>query len=315
MKRASVLLAAAALLIAVSVPAAFAQGKGRIRGVVYDEETGQPLEGVTINMVNVATASSQSPPPVTDKEGKWSVYFLRTGMWNLEFEKAGYLTQKVSYRLGFISPGEKLEVFELKLRRMKDVVVADAVVPQLRKADKLFGEKKYDEARALYETILKANTDLYFLNKQIGNCHFAKEEYEQAIASYMKFYDKNPMQADQSGLPAVIANTYNNWGKRQEAAEWYQKIQPANIQDVDTAYNAGILIYNGGNPEGALPYLDKALTIDPELADAYYWKGMVLVSLAKNDDAAAALKKFLELAPDSTNAATAQSVLDAIAKK
>lgn len=311
MKRAFVFFAAAAFLLASAVPSVLAQGKGKVRGIVYDEETGQPLEGVTVHMINAETNSVQNPPPVTDKEGKWGVYFIRTGMWNLEFEKPGYFSQKVSYRIVY-EAGTKLEYFEFRLRRMKDIVVAEGLVPQLRKADKAFTDKQYDEALGIYETILKANPDLYFLNKQIGNCHFAKEEYEQAVASYLKVNEKNPTQAD---ILALVANAYNNWGKRQEAAEWYQKIPPAGIQDVDTAYNAGILLYSGGNPEGALPYLDKALAIDPELADAYYWKGMVLVSQAKNEDAAAALKKFLELAPDSPNAATAQSVLDALTKK
>jgi Flp pilus assembly protein TadD/5-hydroxyisourate hydrolase-like protein (transthyretin family) len=311
MKRAFVLLAAAALLFAGSVPSILAQGKGKVRGIVYDEETGQPLEGVTVNMVNVATASSQSPPPVTDKEGKWSAYFIRTGMWNLDFEKVGYFPQKVSYRIVF-EPGAKLEVFELKLRRMRDIVVVEGVVPLVRKADKLYAEKKYDEALALYRTILKDNPDIYILNKNIGNCHFAKEEYAQAVAGYMKVFEKNPAQSD---ILTAIANTYNNWGKREEAAEWYKKIPPAEIRDVDTAYNSGILIYNGGNAEGALPYLSRALAIDPEFADAHYWMGMAFVSLGKTDEATASLKRFLELAPYSPNAATARSVIDALVKK
>ncbi len=311
MKRAFVFFAAAAFLLASAVPSVLAQGKGKVRGIVLDEETGQPLEGVTVQMTNVATASSYLPAPVTDKEGKWGAFFIRTGIWNLDFEKVGYFTQKVSYRIIY-DPAAKLEFFEVKLRRAKDIVIAEGLIPQVRKADKLYAEKKYDEAQALYESLLKGNADLYILNRNIGNCHFAKEEYEQAVASYMKVYEKNPTQAD---VLAVIANSYNNWGKRPEAAEWYQKIPPAGIQDVDTAYNAGVLIFSGGNPEGALPYLAKALAIDPELADAHYWMGMVYVSLGKTDDAAASLKKFLELAPDSTNAATAQSVLDALVKK
>jgi len=64
------------------------RGQARMMGVVLDEETGQPVEGVTVKAYFPAGDASYLPSPTTNKEGKWKVFFIRAGMWNLDFEKA-----------------------------------------------------------------------------------------------------------------------------------------------------------------------------------------------------------------------------------
>ena len=71
---------------------------GSVKGIVYDDATGQPLPGVTVKMMLAETSQFHLPSPVTDKEGKWSAAFLRNGMWNLEFDKPGYAPQVVSWK-------------------------------------------------------------------------------------------------------------------------------------------------------------------------------------------------------------------------
>ena len=102
-------------------------------------------------------------------------------------------------------------------------------------------------------------------------------------------------------------------GQKEEAWNGTRKSR-RKIKDTDTSYNAGVSIYNSGNPEEAAKYFRKAIGINPEFAEAYYLLGMASVALNKTDEALEAFNKFLALDPESPNAATAQSVIDALSK-
>jgi tetratricopeptide (TPR) repeat protein len=299
------------LQIMPMVSEAQTQGKGKIRGVVYDAESGQPLPGVTVRLFCIPADAFHNPAPVTDKEGKWGAFFIKDGMWNVDFEKVGYENQKMSYRVSF-NPNERQPLIETKLRQVKGMSVVESVASKIRKGDNLFAEKKYEEAKSIYLQLLQEQPDVYILNRNIGNCFFAQEDYEAALEYYKKVYNKQP---DQPEILMVIANAYNNWGKKEEAVEWYKKIPVDEIRDIDTAYNAGVTFYNSGNPEEAIKYFLKAVEIDSQFADAYYQLGMANVALNRSQEAVDFLKKAIELAPDSQNAATAKSIIDALSKK
>lgn len=298
--------------LALIAPLAFSQatGRGKIRGVVIDGVTRQPLPGVTVKLFNESLGTYHNPSPVTDKKGEWGAYFLKTGIWNLEFEKVGYVTQPYSYRVSF-NPGALKDTLLVSLRPIKDLVVTESIVSKIGKADKLFAEGKYEDARKAYEALLAEDPNVYILHKNIGNTYFVAEDFEKAMASYMKVYEK---QNDRADVLAAIAHCHNNLGRKEEASLWYQKIPFDEIRDIDTAYNAGVNLYNGGQVADAEKYFRKAIEIDPEFADGYYQLGMASVAQSKNAEAIEALETFLKLAPDSPQAAAAQAVLAAIKK-
>lgn len=316
MKKRIALLACLAL---VSLGGLYSQttGPGSVQGVVLDDATGQPLPGVTVKMFLPELSQYHQPSPVTDAEGRWSSRNLRTGMWALEFDKAGYVPQTVSWGIGFRgelqTASQKLkEMVTVRLKAIKGVVLKANLVEAAKKSDQLFAEKKYAEARAIIEKVLADSPEAYIFYKNIGNTYFAEENYEKAIEAYMKVYEKDQTRSD---VAIAIANAYNNMGKKAEAAEWYAKVTVGEIRDIDTAYNAGISLYNAGNPAEAIKYFQKSVEIDPSFADGYYQLGMASVASTKNDDALAAFKKFLELAPDAPQAATAKSIMEALTKK
>jgi tetratricopeptide (TPR) repeat protein len=300
------------LIVLLLTPLLYSQpGKGRIRGLVLDEQSGQPLAGVTVKMYIERTAQFLQPSPVTDKEGRWLVNFLQTGMYTLTFELVGFAPQQVSFRVGF-DPEAQKEVLTVKLRKIQGVLASEDVLGQAKKADKLFQEKKYGESLAILEKIIKNHPELYVLFKNIGTCYFAMEDFENAVAAFMKVYEKQP---DRPDILADIANTYNNWGKKEEAAEWYKKVPLEEMRDIDTAYNAGVVFYNAGSPADALKYFKKSVEIDTEFAEGYYQLGMASVATNCNEEAIAAFQKFLQLAPDSPQAATAKTIVEALTKK
>jgi tetratricopeptide (TPR) repeat protein len=54
----------------------------------------------------------------------------------------------------------------------------------------------------------------------------------------------------------------------------------------------------GGGPELALKDFDQAISLNPNLGDAYLWKGVALRKLNRNGEARQMLQKTLQLSPD-----------------
>ena len=291
------------------------QGRGKIRGLVLDAETGKPLPGVTVKMFMPNLNIYFQPFPVTDNEGKWGANFLRTGMWTLDFDKVGYAPVTLSWNVTYEALARvesQREVATVNLRPIKGLIIKDTIIAETKKADKLFQDKKFAEARALLEKLIADNPDTYILYKNLGNTYYAEENYEKAVEAYLKVFEKAPDRAD---VVAAIANAYNNLGNKADAAVWYGKLTVGDVQDIDTAYNAGVSLYNVGNTAQAVEYFKKSVEIDPSFADGYYQLGMASVAQSKNDEAVDAFQKFLELAPDSPQAGTAKSIMEALTKK
>ncbi|MFA6956761.1 MAG: tetratricopeptide repeat protein [Thermoanaerobaculia bacterium] len=70
-----------------------------------------------------------------------------------------------------------------------------------------------------------------------------------------------------------------------------------------------------GDSAKALVFLDRAIAVDPRFAEAWYERGMLLLSLGRTSDAGANLKRYLELNPAGANAATAREVLAGIERR
>ena len=73
--------------------------------------------------------------------------------------------------------------------------------------------------------------------------------------------------------------------------------------------NIGIKQYNENKMTEALASFDRVVQQNPELAEAYYYRGMAYLAQAKVKESKADLEKFLALAPSHAKAADARLVL------
>jgi len=88
-------------------------------------------------------------------------------------------------------------------------------------------------------------------------------------------------------------------------------------------YNLGAILTNLGKLDEANAAFDKAIAADPNRADAYYWKGVNLLSKATLKDnkmiavpgTAENLNKYLALAPTGPHAESAKELLSSIGAK
>jgi tetratricopeptide (TPR) repeat protein len=285
-------------------------GKGRMHGIVTDEDTGVPIEGVTVKLYFPDQEAYHRPFPKTDKNGKWRVLYVRKGNWYLDFEKEGYELKRISF---FVdpTPGSKKPPIEMKLKKLEGPVVAAEVVEKIDRAKVLIAEKQYDKALNTLTEIkekYKGNPGIDIVYLYIGNIYAAQRDYHKAIEYYKISVEKFP---DHQDLILSIGNAYNNLNDYDKAMEWYAKLGTDNIGDADTLYNIGAIAYNKGDYNGALKYFQKAIEIKGDFADAFFQLGMTYTALGKQGEAVTALKKFMELAPDSANFETARAIVAA----
>jgi Flp pilus assembly protein TadD len=285
-------------------------GKGKLSGVVTDKETGQPLEGVVVKLFMPEVNQWHKPFPKTNKDGKWRIHYIRKGTWNIDFEKSGFETVKLS---AFVdpTPGTKNPPVEVSLKKLEGPVVTETVLNEINTAKNLMAEKKFGDALKMLLKIQSENKDdpgIDIVYLYIGNCYGAQGDYNKAISFYEKSLEKFPKNKN---LLVSIGNAYNNLKNFDKAMEWFLKLNIDEIGNKDTLYNIGVIAYNKGDFAGSAKYFEKATTVAPDFADAFYQLGMTLTALNKPKEAVTALKKFMEMAPDSPNFETAKAVVDA----
>lgn len=301
-----------ALLVAVLIVAAvflFPQefkGKGRLPGTVSDEQ-GAPIEGVRVKYFSVKAQGGFES--VSDKDGKWVAAWIRGGTWNIDFEKFGYEPKKISVEVQEFQRNPEVKVV---LKKAAGLILTEDLKALLTKGNTLFDEKKYDEARAVFEEILQKYPDAYIMHRNVGNCWFAQEKYDLAEQSYLKVLEKDPKNADATIL---VGNTYANRGDTPKALEWYGKLEFDKIDDPVVLFNVGANYYNSGKFEDALKYYRKATEINKEFPDALYQLGLTLLNLQNNAEAVAAFETYLKIDPDSERAGQVRGFLDYLKKK
>jgi tetratricopeptide (TPR) repeat protein len=281
------------------------KGKGRVKGIVTDEQ-GNPLEGVRIKLFSVR--ANQGFNVETDATGEWKGSWIRSGEWNVDFEKPGYAPKKISMDISEFKRNPDIEV---SLTKIEGLAVSAELEAQLAEGNKLFDAEAYDEARAVFEAILTENPDAYIVNQNIGNCFFQQEKYTEAILYYEKILEHN---AESSSAIINIGNCYANMSDNEKALEWYKKLSFEKIDDVIVLFNIGTNYYNMAQYEEALKYYERSVEIQPDYLDGLYQLGLVYLSTEKKESSIAAFEKYLEFDSETGRADQVRGFLDYLKK-
>lgn len=279
-------------------------GKGKMQGLVTDE-SGIPLGDVKVKLYNHNAQGGFETK--TNKNGKWKAYWIRGGRWDLDFEKTGYETKRVSAAIRQV--GGKPHEVNVKLKKLVGLVVSKDVMKDLDRGNELFSAKKYDEAIPIYEQILLDSPESFIINQNIGNCYFQKKEYEKAIKYYKKVIEKENKHIK---CLISIGNSHNNKGDKKKAIEWYQKIDISKIDDNIVLYNIGIFYFNSGDSTKAIEYLKQSVKIKEDFLDGLYWLGMAYMNVNKNTQAVETYKKYIEFDNDSERSNQVKEILKAL---
>ena len=324
----SCLAASAALaLIGLLASPAYAQNGG-LKGKVLDEN-GRPVNQAVIVFEQVGGTGKKEA--IADKDGLWFQNGLAAGEWKISFRdqakklsgtiekfavKGGattatpdvYITEKGGGPRGSAPAGVQPNLSAADAEKAKKE--AEATDLLLKEANAALDAGRDDEAieklTALIEKMPKCGA--CFIRR--GDSYVKKQQLDKAEADYKQAIDIDATKADPY---RQLANLYNTQQKFDEAVKMSAKAAElagaAGGGDATSVFNMGVIYWNQGKGEEALAQFEKAIQLDPKMAEAYYQAGVASIGQGKMTEAKARLTEYLKLAPNGPNAATAKAMI------
>jgi tetratricopeptide (TPR) repeat protein len=294
------------------------RGVGRIGGVVVDTED-KPIEGAKV-MIVYSQDENLKYETATNKKGEWAFLGLGTGNWNMTASVKGFLPVSKPLYVSQLSVNPKVTVRLQKTSKGGGGIIQDETTfAFLEKANQLFKDKKYDEAIASYQQFMEKNPAAYQISLSIADCYQEKGEIEKAMELYHKIIEQ--AKTDQAmgkemtaKAQAGIGNCYLKQNKLQEAQDFFKQSVDNSPNDEILAYNVGEIYFKNQKFDDALRYFDLAAQIKPDWPDPYLKLGYVFLNKADNASAISKLEKFLSLEPEGERAALAKNIINAIKK-
>ncbi|WP_115816743.1 tetratricopeptide repeat protein [Winogradskyella eximia] len=102
--------------------------------------------------------------------------------------------------------------------------------------------------------------------KNIALIYVSQGDNEKALGAMADARAENP---EDIGLLLSEANVYLKMGNRVKFKELMEEATQKDPNNAELQYNLGVLAAEGGNPEAAIKYYEKAIAINPTYVDAY----------------------------------------------
>ncbi|HEY2798868.1 MAG TPA: tetratricopeptide repeat protein [Thermoanaerobaculia bacterium] len=294
-------------------------GKARVDGIVKNEK-GEPIEGCKVSM-RWGRSTHGGPDLTTDKKGRWAIFGLVGGPWDLDFEAPGYQTKKISADL---QEGSRNPSVEIQLEPAAQAAPAGPAAPAevqisvggkkisketaaaIDAGNQAMAAKNWAGARENYVKALAELPDNTPLMERVAAAYLGEGNTDEAVRYARQVAEKDPQE---TGAWMMIAEIELQRGNLDAGKAALDKIPPEKVTDPQPYLNIGILSINAKKPAEAEPAFDRAIAIKPDLADAYYYRGLARMQLKKNAEAKADLQKALELAPNGPDAKDIRDLL------
>lgn len=294
------------LFLALAV-SAHAVGEGRVIGTVTNPE-GKPIQGIKIILTRPGTNYKQER--VTDKNGKFTVIVLdATQQYVLRMEKEGYDAYeetikpkpedvlRLSYTLAEVKPAGPSEAEVKQLEGKNQAVAAfNEGVTALQANDLPGAEVKFKEATVLDPSLAPAFGAL-------AEVYAEQKKYGEALAAADRFLELEPGTV--KGL-RVRFDAIRGLGDKEKLGPALEALVAAD-KTRETAvriFNLGAEASRGGDRDGAIAYLKRAVEVDPTLDQAYSAMGQVLLVKKSYKEAAQAVEPVLARNPNNLEALT-----------
>jgi len=328
MKRLTQGLLMLALLAAVSALPAMAQITG-MKGVARDTE-GKFITDGTVEITNIDTQRKITVN--TNKNGEYVTIGLSPGTYDVVLTRNGVAVD--GFNKVPLAMGEQREVnFDLKkdlagkagpseeqIKKQQEVVKQNEKIKglnaKLAEVRDLEKAGNYDQAITVMQEVTSGDPSKDLLWAYLGEAYTGAKKYTEAVEAYQKAI---AIKGDSALYHNALANAYNKSGQVDKAVAEYTQVAQMDPSGAATAYfNIGVVNYNANKTDDAVTAFDKSIQLDPNRADAYYYKGMALLNKAtlgkdgKYSPAAGtveAFQKYLELKPDGANAQTAKDTI------
>jgi tetratricopeptide (TPR) repeat protein len=328
MKRYFNLIALATLVVVFAAMPALSQVTG-IKGVCKDMD-GKLITDGTVELTSADTGRKITLK--TNKNGEYQSIGLSPGSYDVTLLRNGVAVDgfnKIPVVMGSIQDvnfdlkkdaAAKGGPSEEQLKKQQEVMKTNEKIKglnaKLTEAKELEKTGNYDQAIAVLQETTAADPSKDLLWAYLGDAYVGGKKYSEAVDAFQKAIAIKP---DSAVYHNALANAYNKAGQPDKAiAEYTQAAQMDPANAASSYFNIGVVNYNTNKADDAVAAFDKSIDKDPNRADAYYYKGMALVTkatLGKDGKYSAvpgtveAFQKYLELKPDGANAETAKQML------
>jgi tetratricopeptide (TPR) repeat protein len=300
-------------------------GRGRVQGEIRDEQ-GKPIEGVKITLrkgTERVDPNADGPKPITsNKNGKFSFLGLAGGPWGILIEKEGYMPSEGQVPVNEFAVAQPLNITLKKPTQQQQQQAEKAAEPSgnakakaaIEQGNALLAQSKYAEARVQYESALSTlETDDPLLKasiqRTIARTWFEEGKTDQAIDTLKKVLEVKP---DDVETLQLISTLLVSAGREKEAEAYIAKLPAGTKVDPNSLLNLGIKAYNEKDLNGALDKFNRAVQDNPDLATAYYYRGLTYLGLNKTAEAKADFEKVLQLDPNHPNAEEVREYIKAL---
>ncbi|MDX1630844.1 MAG: tetratricopeptide repeat protein [Thermoanaerobaculia bacterium] len=229
-------------------------GKGRLQGIVTDQE-GEPIEDAKVTLRRQGAGEDAGPDPLyTNEKGRWSYLGLGHGNWEVTVEKEGMIPSQ-----GVVPVNE--------FGRNPNVKVSLRPIPE-NKAEKLFDQanelfeaQRWDEARAKYQEVLSEVEDDYkpAILDRIARTYLAQEMPEQAIETLEKAHELAPTEPV---IMELLIRSYVASERAEEAIPVVEKALEASPEDPDLLSLQAQAYYEAGKTDEAITILQELVEQD-----------------------------------------------------
>lgn len=332
-------LAVSALVFGAPVAAQDWTGLFRLSGSVVHED-GEPVEAANV-VIHIGTEGRGPKPVITKKNGKWAFLGLKTGVWTVTVTKEGKIPSVGQLQVGSATAPLRIVLRDIPEEELYNQRALEAK-KQLDEGNILLGNGDPGGARAKFEeamgnlpeehhaAILLAIADSYSSEDDMAGrmeslekaeaiaptdasvlMAVARANYDQGDAdgAISKLQQVLEVEPDNAMVLQVLVDLMVAEGRVEEAQPFIDRMPEGAKLDPNALLNVGIDHYNAGEMDEAMVQFDEVVKNYPELPTALYYRGLVYLGRGENALAAADLKKFIEVEPDSPKAAEAKEFL------
>jgi len=315
---------------ALPLPAQDWRGRGRVQGVVTDQDQ-HPVEGATVTLRkgnDPVKAENPGPSPLkTDKKGRWSMLGIAHGAWGVLIEKQGYIPSEGRINVeeeGLVPPilvslkpipKEQAQQEQAPSKGSQAMAAINDGNAALQADKAVEAREAYQKALALLDPpnqvpVLRAIASTYY--RESGQVKTKEEKAQKINQSIDTLKQALAIKPDDADSLQLIVNLLVGAGREAEAQTYMAKLPQGAKVDADTLINVGIKYYNEKQLDKALEQFNRVVTENPDMAEAYYYRGLVYLNKNKVPEAKADFKKLLEIDPKSKYANEAREYLKAL---
>ncbi len=216
--------------------------------------------------------------------------------YEMDYSKVDAETREKLSALGYV--GSFTDPARLKGKKLANPKEKIGVFNELTRAREMGMAGKPEEAVRIIQGILATDpeiTDAYFA---IGDIYLQEKKFPEALSYFRQVLDRKP---DETFAAIDMTTAYEQMGKYDEAEKFALDYLKKGFEEPQLYFKLGNLCFLQNKYEQAIPWLEKAVSVDRNAADAH--NVLASISIARNDLARADkdLRAALESNPRLSN--------------